>query len=224
MTAAQMRAPWLLLVDGQGRSDAFPRLGRALDIEVVETAGAPVWSLLDELRRVLARSDRVLVDECGHRADDWRTAADELGARFGFVVVVRHPAETFRPGDASGVAAWLGLVLRLEHATRDVPRAVVRHEDVAEDWQGTLTRVEKQTGLPVLSGATVAQVSQAEAVESPDEPREPDWAALELPADLRDLAARTYAALCSIAEGLGDLDFVDALRGELDALQRSGQG
>ena len=57
----------------------------------------------------------------------------------------------------------------------------------------------------------MAEVSEAETADLAP-PGDPDWAALEVAPEVRDLAARTYAALCSVADGFGDLGFVDSLR------------
>lgn len=203
--------PWLLLVDGHGDSDAFPRLAGLLGAEVLD-ATDPDRALLPA--RLDAR-DRLVVagSGCGRHLARWRTVADRLGAHLAAVIVVRHPAAAFGPGSAAEVERWLDLVLGFEHATRPLPHSVVRHEELLEDWRAAFTRIEKETAVPLLGAASVAEVSEAETADLAP-PGEPDWTALEVAPEVRDLAARAYAALCSVADGFGDLGFVDSLRAE----------
>jgi hypothetical protein len=204
--------PWLLLVDGHGNGEAFPRVAGLLGAEVLD-ATDPDRALLPAR---LDSHERLVVagPGCARHLARWRTVADRLGAHLAAVIVVRHPAEAFGAGESDEVARWLDLLLDFEHATRQLPHALVRHEDLIEDWRAAIRRVEKETGVPLLGAASVAEVSEAETHGHETAPGEPDWAALEVPPDVRDLAARTYAALCSVADGVGDLDFVDSLRAE----------
>lgn len=206
--------PWLLLVDGHGDADVFPRIAGMLGAQVLD-ATDPDRALLPAR---LDADDRLVVagPGCGFHLARWRRAAERLGAHLAAVVVVRNPAEEFGAGQADEVRRRLELVLGLEHATRALPHSLVRYEELLADWRAAIQRVEKETGVPLLGAASLADVSESETGELPAL-REPDWAALELPGDLRDLAARSYAALCSVADGLGDLDFVDSLRAELAA-------
>lgn len=203
--------PWLLLVDGHGDAGVVPRIAGMLGAQVLDAAD-PERALLPARLEV---DDRLVVagPGCGLHLARWLRVAERLGAHPAAVLVVRNPAEAFGPGQVDEVRRWLDLVLGFEHATRGLPHSLVRYEELLEDWRAMIRRIEKETGVPLLGAALLADVWESETGELPAL-REPDWAALELPLELRDLAARSYAALCSVAEGYGDLDFVDSLRAE----------
>jgi hypothetical protein len=190
----------------------FSRIAGKLGAEVL-VAADPDRALLPAR---LDSHERLLVVGAGAGAHlaRWRTVADRLGAHLAVAIVVRNPAEAFGPDQAAQVGDWLDLMLQLEHASRGLPHSLVRHEELLEDWRSAIRRIEKETGVPLLAAASVAEVSASETAEQPAVPRDPDWAALGLAPEVRDLAARTYAALCSIADGFGDLEFVDSLRAE----------
>ncbi len=204
--------PWLLLVDGHGDPYVFARIAGLLGAEVL-VAADPDRALLPAR---LDGHDRLVVagPGCGRHLNRWRVVAERLGAHLAAAIVVRSPAEAFGSGQAAEVADWLDLVLEFEHATRGLPHSLVRHEELLEDWRAAISRIEKETGVPLLAAASVAEVSASQTAEQPAVPREPDWAAIGLEPEVRDLAARTYAALGSLADGLGDLEFVDSLRAE----------
>jgi hypothetical protein len=181
------------------------------------TPAEPDSRLLAWLEEQLAVGDRVVVSAPGGAVllGHYLAAANRAAARLAVVIMVRHPADAVTAGSVRGVVGWLNVMLGTERATRTLPRAVVQREELLDDWQEVLTVVEKECGVPLLSAATLAQVSGAgEVVELGLPAAMPDWSTLQMPAWLRDLAARTYAAFSSLADGLGDLDFVDSLRRE----------
>jgi hypothetical protein len=170
-----------------------------------------------------ARADRVVVPEARLTTSlpAYVAAAERLRARLAVVLVVRHPAELEddTASDAALATAWLGSMLGSERATRGLPRSVFRYEDVLEDWQTVLSRTDKDSGSRLLAPASLAQLDRAtDLVAAWPRTDQPAWAGRTLPAELRDLAARTYAALCSLADGRGDLEFVDGLHAEYAAL------
>jgi len=181
------------------------------------TPAEPEPRLVAWLEEQFAAGDRLVVASPGTAVllGHYLSAANRVDARLAVVIMVRHPADAVASGTVRGVAGWLNVLLGTERATRTLPRAIVQREDLLEDWQEILTAVEKDCGVPLLSAATLAQVAEAGgAVQLGQPAAAPDWSTLHLPAWLRDLAARTYATFGSLADGLGDLDFVDSLRQE----------
>lgn len=204
----------LLLVAGLGGVHLLTAIAETLGHELGDPGS------LDE---AFARSARAVVPEARLTTSlpAYVAAAERLRARLAVVLVVRHPAELEddTTTDAALVAAWLGSMLGTEQATRAVPRSVFRYEDVLDDWQTVLSRTDKDAGSQLLAPASLAQLDRAaELVASWPGPGIPRWAGHDLPAELRDLAGRTYAALCSLADGLGDLGFVDSLHAEYAGL------
>ena len=181
------------------------------------TPAEPDPRLVTWLEEQFATGDRVVISAPGGAVllGHYLAAANRAAAQLAVVLMVRHPADAVLSGSVRGVAGWLNVMLGTERATRTLPRAIVQREELLEDWQEVLTFVEKECGVPLLSAATLAQVSAAgEVVELGLPAATPDWSTLQMPAWLRDLAARTYAAFSSLADSLGDLDFVDSLRRE----------
>jgi hypothetical protein len=219
MTTSRQPAPTLLLLAGAA-TDALAlltELARALGHQIARTGGEPLGNRLGGW---FGTGDRVALPETrlAHSIARYAEAADRLGAAFPVVVVVDHPAA---PGATTGqdaVFAWLEGVLGAAHATRRLSRSVILAEDLTEDWQAALTRADKQSGSRLMAAATLAEIDDADdLVRSWPAAPEPDWGRLDLPPSLRDLAARSYAAICSVAEDQGDLDFVDALWDEYAA-------
>ena len=180
------------------------------------TPAEPEPRLVAWLEEQFATGDRLVIAAPGTAIllGHYLSAANRVGARLASVIMVRHPADAVASGSVRGVAGWLNVMLGTERATRTLPRAIVQREELVEDWQEMLNTVEKDCGVQLLSAATLAQVGEAGAVVPEGATAAPDWSTLHLPAWLRDLAARTYAVFGSLADGLGDLDFVDSLRNE----------
>jgi hypothetical protein len=135
----------------------------------------------------------------------YRIVADELGVNLSVVTMLRHPAETVRSkemyygdklGSAARMAGWLNMMLSVELASRDLPRAVVRFDDLLTRWQPTLGAAEEPLAVRLTSAATEEQVAAADELVDPSLRRAaPGWSELELPQNLRDLAERTYHEL-----------------------------
>jgi hypothetical protein len=181
------------------------------------TPAEPDPRLVAWLEEQFSIGDRVVVSAPGAAVllGHYLAAANRADARLAVVLMVRHPADAVASGSARGVVGWLNVLLGTERATRTLPRVVVQRDELLDDWQEVLTVVEKECGVLLLGAATLAQVEDAGGVVELGLPAAaPDWSTLQLPGWLRDLAARTYAAFASLADGLGDLDFVDSLRKE----------
>jgi len=191
-------APTLLLLAGAAGSGLtlLTELARALGHQI-----APAGAVTSRLGGWFGTGDRVAVPEprLASTISDYASAADRLGAALPVIVLVEPPAGT----------AWLDAVLGAARATRGRSRALVLLDDLADDWQAALSRCDKESGSRLLSAATLAQVDDADDVMRAWPGPQATGGAVD-PA-LRDLAARAHAALTSVAEGRGDLDFVDAL-------------
>ncbi len=200
-------APTLLLLAGAaGRGlTLLTELARALGHQI-----APAGAVASRLGGWFGTGDRVAVAETrlGTSIADYASAADRLGAAMPVLVLVEPPT----PGQT---AEWLDAVLGATTATRGRSRALLQLDDLLDDWQAALSRCDKESGSRLLTAATLAQVDDADDVMRAWLPAV--TAGSESDAGLRDLAARAHAALGSVAEGRGDLDFVDALWSEYAA-------
>lgn len=200
----------LLLVAGLGGVHLLTAIAETLGHELGDPGS------LDD---AFGRGDRVVVPEPRLTASlpAYVAAAERLRARLAVVLVVRHPGqlEDDITADESLATAWLGSMLGTEHTTRGMARSVFRYEDVLDDWQTVLARTDKDAGSQLLAPASLAQLDRAaELVGSWSRPTAPEWSARNLTDDVRDLAARTYAALCSLADGGGDPEFLDELHAQ----------
>lgn len=187
------------------RPDAWELTGRVADRPQARKR------LRDWLEEQFAVSDRVVVKDprLAPFLELYRRVADDLGVGLSVATMLRHPAETVRSkemyygdklGSAARMAGWLNMMLSVEVASRDLPRAVVRFDDLLSRWQPTLAATEPALSVELTSGATEDQVKAADELVDPTLRRAaPGWSELELPARLRDLAERAYHELDSRA-------------------------
>ena len=167
---------------------------------------------LDEQFQV---SDRVVVKDprLTWFLDLYASVTESMGADIGVVTMLRHPAASIksrqlaygtRSTDVRRLAGWLNMMLFLEKRTRELPRAVVGYEALLGDWQGNLTEAERALRIPLLAGATAEQLhGAAELVDPALRRAAPDWSALDVPADLQQLADVAFNALSGVAVGAG---------------------
>lgn len=198
------------------------------------------------LEEQFAVSDRVVVKDprLAPFLGLYRTVADDLSVQLCVVTMLRHPAETVRSketyygdhlGSTARMASWLNMMLSVEQATRDLPSAVIRFDDLLTQWRPTLDAAEKPLSVELTSGASEEQIEAADELVDPTLRRvDPGWAELSLPPRLQDLAERAYHELDGLAispgGGAGVLSAVvlDELRsayaayyGDSEALVRS---
>ncbi|GAA1860007.1 sulfotransferase family protein [Myceligenerans crystallogenes] len=197
-----------------GVAVADPRPGAASDVarvasEISTAATAAVW-LDEQFRRAdhLVLKDPRLIWFIG----PWRQAAGAAGAHASFVTMLRSPAEVtgsksayYGPQQAAdGIAMWVNGMLRTEHATRGVPRAFVRYDELLAGWRGPITRTATTLGI---EHAVRDDDAAHRAVDEFVDPRlhrvSAGWEDLEIPDYLRDVAERTWAHLTSLT-GAGD--------------------
>lgn len=143
----------------------------------------------------------------------WSEVAADLGAETRVVTMLRHPAASIKSRElaygtgsshATRTAGWVNMMLGTEERTRDLPRAILRYDDLLADWRGTFDAAEKSLDLPLVSAATAEQLAAADDLVDPSLRRaEPDWEELGLPGQLRDLAEAAYLSLGDLAVGAG---------------------
>ncbi len=133
--------------------------------------------------------------------------AQELGADLCVATMLRAPAETIRSkefnyqtrGAVTRTAGWLNMMLGVEAMTRDRHRAVIRYDDLLTQWRPTLAAAGDELGVPLVV-ATDEQLADADSLVDPSLRRmDRDWADLDVPSWLEDLAEQTYRALGAAA-------------------------
>lgn len=178
----------------------------------------------DEQPRLVVKDPRIL-----WFGDLWREVAAELGAGTGFVTMLRHPAEVAgsrqeyyaredrtdtRALGIHRIAGWVNGLLSAELMSRPHPRAFVAYDDLLADWRPQLARVAERLDLR-LDPAPDQRPHPVDGFIDPSLHRvQADWAGVDVPDALRDLADRVWAA----ATRLPATDD-DATRGELDGLR-----
>jgi hypothetical protein len=140
----------------------------------------------------------------------WTEVARGMGVEPAFVTMLRPPAEIVgskrthyndRLQDASGVAAWLNMLLGTEQATRGARRVFVRYHDLLGDWEPVIGRVGTCLGLPALATPTDDQRASVAGFVDPTLRRvELTWADLELPERLEAMAHAAWDALDALAD------------------------
>lgn len=187
------------------RPDAWELTGK------VAEQPAPRKRLRAWLEEQFAVSDRVVVKDprLAPFLELYRGVAEDLGVDLSVATMLRHPAETVRSkemyygdklGSAGRMAAWLNMMLSAELASRDLPRAVIRFDDLLSTWRPTLSAAERPLSIPLTSAANEDQLRAADELVDPSLRRAaPGWGELELPARLRELAETAYQELDSRA-------------------------
>jgi hypothetical protein len=215
---------------------------------VVEDGRPEAWDLADEvasdaqaldplvdwLDRQFGENPRIVVKDprLAWFIGLHRTAAAKVGADVHVATMLRHPAEVMRSreiaygtrnNNTTRVIGWLTMMLGIEARTRDLPRAIIRYDDLLDDWRAAMTQADTGIGMGLLERATDEQLADADAVVDPTLHRSTaDWAELEVPARVLDLATRAYDAYGRLVgvpaveqqQARADLD---SLRAELQA-------
>ena len=215
---------------------------------VIEDGRPEAWDLTDEvatdaqaldllvdwLDQQFGENERIVVKDprLGWFIELHRAAAAKVDADVHVATMLRHPAEVMRSreiaygtrtNNTTRVVAWLTMMLGIEARTRDLPRAVIRYDDLLADWRSALTQADAGIAMGLLERATDEQLAEADALVDPKLHRSTaDWSELELPARVLDLATRTYDAYGRLvgvhAEDQRDVRAdLDALRTELQA-------
>ena len=183
------------------------------------TAAAEAENVAAELREWLrgefAQSSRVVVKDprTVWFLPLWTSCADELDLSTFYVTTLRHPTEVLRSirttaghrqTEASRAAWWICTMLNVEHATRAGRRAFLLYDDLLTGWEEQLRRVERTTGLPLLS------VADAESRRAVDEFIDPSlrrvargWDDVDVFPSLQKLADVVWEQLVSLTRDDG---------------------
>ena len=181
------------------------------------------------LKDEFGANDHLVVKEprLGWFIPAWRRAGDAV-ATTSFVTISRDPVEVItsrEPGYGeewhpnARVAGWLNATLYTERATRDMRRAIARHEDVAADAVQTVARLGKELDLEVTERASPPEMRAAIDLVDPSQKRSAgSWDSLEADQRLIELAEDVHAVLHEAAGGTGLDD--DKVRTKLDQLRQ----
>lgn len=163
----------------------------------------------------------------------WTEVAAELGAEVVTLTMLRHPTEVVRSRDTAylteqtpqfrrqretaNVAAWVNAAHLTERATREQPRAFVRYDDLLADWRSELSRVATQLAVAFEPNLDVRPHPVDDFLDARLNRSAISWDDLAVPAQLRDLAERTFSAMTTLVESpheAGALDELGRLREE----------
>jgi hypothetical protein len=164
---------------------------------------------------------------------EWSAAAEELGLRPAFVVMLRHPAEVLGSrathykaglesmGEAGyatrNLAGWTNALLMVERGTRGHARSFVRYDDLLSDWRTALGAAAQDLGIDLDVDASHARAGEhpVDGFIDPDLARHRlTWTDVDVLPDLEAVASQVWAACERLAERHGADD--DAQQ-ELDA-------
>jgi hypothetical protein len=187
-----------------GRPDAWERTAAlAADTALVGELRAWVGAELAASPRVVVKDPRT-----AWLLSLWLRAAEDLDVGVDFVTLLRHPAQVVSSAkrwygegrhEASRVAGWANVMLHTERQTRGSRRAFVGYDAFMGDWRAELGRVDTALSLGLDLGAPEA-VAAVDALVDPSLHRERvGWEDVDVPASLRDVADRCWAALTALA-------------------------
>lgn len=164
---------------------------------------------LDEQPSLVVKDPRLL-----WFADLWVATADDLGARTGFVTMLRHPAEVSasrqkyyakggvknqRADDIARVAGWTNAALVAEEVSRSCPRVFVRYVDLVDEWREVLTRVGRELDLAFDPPIGPDHHPVDDFIDPGLHRVQVDWSDTQIPTSLRDLADGAWLSLAQMA-------------------------
>jgi hypothetical protein len=208
--AVDFHQRWLDLLE-VSKEDARPRA--IAKTERLATRPKPRRELQNWLAAEFELADRVVIKDprLTWFTGLYRDAAAALDARFGVVTMLRHPVETTRSRetaygdsltDISRMTAWVNMMLSVELATRSMPRALIRYDDLVDDWRAALASADDVLGPDLVGGASDEQrVAADDLVDAGLRRSTATWDEYDLPAELRQLAQATHASLDLLAAG-----------------------
>jgi hypothetical protein len=155
----------------------------------------------------------------------WKRCATELGVPTTYVTMLRHPAEILASafksyGDwqsgASRASAWMNMSFETERLTRGEPRAFVRYENLIADWRREVARAGELLDLPLITdGIPDERAAAVDAFVDPTLHRNRvEWADVDVPPRVVELAERTWQDVLPLADPGGD---TPAAQARLDA-------
>ena len=161
----------------------------------------------------------------------WTRVAAGLGAEVSTLTMLRHPTEVVRSRDSAyltehtptfrrqretaNIAAWVNAAFETERSTRSLDRAFVRYADLLADWRTALHRAGMQAGLTYNADLrTAAPHDVDQFIDAKLNRSAITWDDIAVPAQLRDLAERTWQAMNTLVESPTAPDAIETL-GEL---------
>ncbi len=163
----------------------------------------------------------------------WAAAAGQAGLQPGFLMMLRHPAETigsratyYAKGDEAAVrdyqvtnmAKWVNASLTTERQTRGRPRVFLRYFDLIEDWRAAMCVVRDDLDLTFNTDLGSGVQHPVDGFIDPSLRRHRvTWDEMEMPAELRAVAEGTWLACNTLADRHGHDEQAEA---ELDDLGR----
>lgn len=158
--------------------------------------------------------------------DLWLRVATDLGAEVSSLTMLRHPTEVVRSRDTAylteqtaqfrrqrettNVAAWVNAAFETERVTRAHARSFVPYPDLIADWRSALTRAGEQLGV-TYDGDLAAPHAVDDFIDVRLNRSRVSWDDVEVPAQLRDLAERTWQAMNTLVAQPHDAGAIAAL-------------
>jgi hypothetical protein len=217
------------------RPGAFERVQSAITPQVRDR----LVEFLAEQAGQAGQSDQVVVKDPRSVWTQrlWADAAREAGLELRCISMLRHPAEvvgsrsTYYANSADeaarsryetfNVARWVNNSIISERETRGLARAFVRYTDLLDDWRPVLATLAEDLGLHYDVDVTSREAAAVDDFIDPDLRRHRvTWDELQVPAELRDVAQRTWDALEVLADHHGVDEAASADLDELGARYR----
>lgn len=144
----------------------------------------------------------------------WKTAAKELGIELSFVIAIRNPLEVaaslkarsgfaYQPEGLSyahSFQLWLRYFLEAEYATRGEKRAIVSYEQLMDNWQSVVRKIEKNIGFhfPQNNEETTAAINSF--ISAGHRHHQLDKKALAKETEASDTLKKIYAVALKLTE------------------------
>ena len=190
--------------------DALERTAEVADASAVrDTLRDWLAERLREQRHLVVKDPRTV-----WFTDLWVGIARELGVQPGFVTMLRHPAEVSasrekyygrgergraRADDVRRIAGWTNVALMAERTTQGSPRSFVRYTDLVADWRPVLGTLCRDLDLTLRPGVDTSPHPVDDFIDPGLHRVRVDWADIDVPAGLRDVAEDTWQALTGLA-------------------------
>lgn len=167
------------------------------DVDVRRELSEWLTARLEEHPRLVIKDPRLV-----WFTELWVAVVESLGVDAAFIIMLRHPsevsssrAEFYNTAAATGVAGWLNVALVTERLTSGLPRAFVHYPSLTADWRSELSRLGDELDLELDPHPHDEPHPVDEFIDPGLRRREPGWEDVAVPAQLAELADRTYEAL-----------------------------
>jgi hypothetical protein len=154
----------------------------------------------------------------------WRAVLDELKVKAVAILLVRTPLEVANSlhrhhGIACSISCllWLRHMLDAEHASRDLPRAIVGYDALLSDWSSVIFRLQRELGLRWPRRSDLVELEIERFLKSPLSCRSGDQT--DLPRGTREWLSDAHDAMLQLSAGRREkesLAWLDKIRLEFD--------